>query len=175
MPPGNAIDLSSLWTDPFWSWHILLSIVFWAALLVMSYLSVRLMSRLPDFEHKDEMLWGARWWELIFLGIVVLSGAIWYAGYRLTGHFSMLTIYIPWATLLIAIYYGMASWSMRGPGAILVYWELRRTKQPVQLEDLLKKWEDRVVHQRRFKNLLLFILGVPLAIVLLAHLIFAPR
>ena len=175
MPAGNAIDLTSLWTDPAWRWHIVFWVVASTAFSVMSYLSVRLLSRLPDFEHKDEMLWGARWWELIFLGIVVLSGAIWYAGMRLTGHFSMLTVYIPWATLLIAMYYGMGSWSMRGPGAILAYWELSRGKQRVELEDLLEEWEDRVVLQQRFKYLVLVFLGVPVAIVLLAHLISALR
>ena len=94
----------------------------------MSYLSVRLLSRLPDFEHKDEMLWGARWWGLIFLGIIVLSGIIWYAGLRLAGHFSMLTIYVPWIAFLIALYYAIGSYSMRGPGAILLHWDLKRTR-----------------------------------------------
>ena len=134
MPPSNPIDLTSLWTDPFWRWHILFSIVFWAALLVMSYRSVRLLSRLPDFEHKDEMLWGARWWVLIFLGIIVLSGIIWYAGLRLTGHFSPLTIYVPCALVLIMLHYGLGSWRMHAPGAVLTYWQLKRKKKTVTKE-----------------------------------------
>lgn len=174
----SVIDcLKSIWADPWWRWHSIMSAIFCLALLTVSYASLRLLRRLPDFKHKDEMMWGARWWILIFFGIGLSSAVTWYATTTITliERFSLLTVYVPWVAFLIALFYGIGSWSMRGPGAILVYWQLSRGKQPVQLEDLLKKWEDRVVHQRRFKKLLLFILGVPLAIVLLAHLIFALR
>jgi len=176
MPTGNAIDITSLWTDPFWSWHILSSIVLWAALLVMSHLSVRLLYRLPHFEHKDEMLWGARWWMLILFAIVILlPGAIWYVNIRLTGRVWLLSIWIPWAAVLIAMHYGLGSWTLRGPSAILTYWQLKRKKETVELADLLEKWEERVIAQQRTKRTGLIIFAVLLAVMFLIHVMIGVR
>ena len=47
---------------------------------LMGYFSLRILRDMPDFEHKAEMIWGARWFWLVFLAIITAYFAVAYLG-----------------------------------------------------------------------------------------------
>ena len=165
MPEGNIIDLRSLWSDPQWFWQTAILGVFWAYFCAGSYVSLRFLRKQPDFEHKGEMIWGALWWPIIFTAPIVASYVILVLGFLGPGDRVFLFIWIIWTTIIVFLYYGLGSWTMRGPGVIGFVRQVRRKGKPFDLQHFLEGSEKIVQSEFRWQGLVLAICAIPWAVV----------
>ncbi len=75
--------------------------------VLLGFLSLRVLKQLPDFEHKADMVWGARWYWTVWLAICgIVYGAVYYG---LTA-----TPYLLTTLLTSPVLFGLLFWlSMR--------------------------------------------------------------
>ncbi len=165
MPEGNVIDLSFLYPGGGWPWGILITAIFWALFCANSYASLRFLRKQPDFQHKEEMIWGALWWPIIFTAAMVASYVILVLGFLGPGDRVFLLIWISWTTIIVFLYYGLGSWTMRGPGVIGFVRQVRRKGKPFDLQHFLEGSEKIVQSEFRWQGLVLAICAIPWAVV----------
>lgn len=97
----------------------------------MGYSSLRFLRKQPDFEHRREMLWGAKWFWVLVAGLIAFGHLVLYLGVTLTAYplsfltgassvfyigFVLLLCLLPWqAEGLFAWSVGFRAWMKRKP------------------------------------------------------------
>ena len=133
-------------------WGAVLAIGALAFVWLVGYLSLRFLRDLPDFEHKREMMWGAKWHWAIYASILTASILTMYFGFTLSPYpTTSLLVALALMWVLFALDLVLLPHQNSGQLAIVDLWTARLKKQSFSFDSWIAREHRNRVKQRRMR------------------------
>ncbi|MCK4322933.1 MAG: hypothetical protein KAW89_00285 [Armatimonadetes bacterium] len=150
--------------NSYWSWNLIITGGVLLYVDARSLLSWTFLRRAPDFTHREEMMWGALWWPVIFTAVLATMHAAWTIAPNSVHHY-LLGFTVPYGILLVLLATkGIGTWTLRGIGLIDAVWSAHWRGREFDLDAFLQEAREWVQWGRRRKWAIMAVAMIPWAV-----------